>query len=143
MAIILSLLAISLSVYAIVDNKLKLQALDVRIKEFPEDEIELRAIDSLKAKVRAVYTNTKPGSYTIQIFNAGPGIARNVNIQFSPKDYNDFIDLSHFPCQKLNPRDSKEIYMNIRKGLPSTLAIKLRWDDENEFNNEHMQVISL
>lgn len=141
--IALSVLAICISVYSLACQKQKIQILEKKIEEYEASSPGQQWIEPLKAKVRAQPIRTNPGSYTIRIFNVGPSIARNVKIEFNPRDYNDLIDMDMFPYPYLKPQDSTEVYLNMHKDLPGTVGIKLQWDDENEFNNEHTQVITL
>lgn len=141
--IVLSVLAVCLSAYTMVHQKKKIQILERKIEEHETSSPESEWIKPLKAKVRAQPIRTNPGSYTIRIFNLGPSVARNVKIEFNPSSYNDLVDLDNFPYPYLKPQDSTEVYMNMHNGLPGTLGIKMQWDDENEFNNEHTQVITL
>ncbi|HET6558158.1 MAG TPA: hypothetical protein VFG54_12645 [Prolixibacteraceae bacterium] len=141
--IALAVLAISISVYTMVCQKQKIQTLERKIEEYEFSTPGNQWVEPLKAKVRAQTIRTNPGSYTIRIFNVGPSIARNVKIEFNPRDYNDLIDMDKFPYPYLKPQDSTEVYLTMYKDLPGTVGIKMQWDDENEFNNEHMQVITL
>lgn len=143
LAIALSVLAISLSVYSMACQKQKIQILERKIEDYESSMPANKWIEPLKAKVRAQPVRTNPGSYTIRIFNVGPSIARNVKIEFNPRAYNDLIDLDKFPYPCLEPQDSTEVYLNMHKDLPGTVGIKMQWDDENEFNNEHTQLITL
>lgn len=143
LTITLAVLAISISIYTMVCQKQKIQSLERKIEEVESSSPGNQWIEPLKAKVRAQPIRTNPGSYTIRIFNVGPSIARNVKIDFNPSDYNDLIDMEKFPFACLEPQDSTEVYLNMHKDLPGTVGIKMQWDDENEFNNEHTQVITL
>lgn len=143
LAIAFSFVAISLSIFTMAYQKQKIQALERKIEEYEASIPGHQWIEPLKAKVRAQPIRTNPGSYTIRIFNVGPSIARNVKIEFNPRDYNDLIDLDMFPYPSLKPQDSTEVYLNMHKDLPGTVGIKMQWDDENEFNNEHTQIITL
>lgn len=143
LAIALSVLAISISVYTMACQKRKIQTLERKIGEYESSTPESQWIEPLKAKVRAQPVRTNPGSYTIRIFNVGPSIARNVKIEFNPRVYNDLIDMDKFPYPSLKPQDSTEVYLTMHKDLSGTVGIKMQWDDENEFNNEHTQVITL
>lgn len=143
LAIALSILAIGISVYTMALQKQKIRILENKLQEYESSIPGIKWMEPLKAKVRAQPIRTNPGSYTIRIFNVGPSIARNVKIDFNPRDYNDLIDMDKFPFPFLNPQDSTEVYLNMQKDLPGTVGIKMQWDDENEFNNEHTQLITL
>lgn len=142
-AFALSAVALSLSIYSTLYLKKKIKYQEELINEYGLVKTEDVKIKPLKAKVRANYIQTSPGSYTIVIFNVGPAIARNVKIEFNPIDYNDLVPMDKFPYPYLEPQDSTEVYMNMHNGMTNKIGIKMQWDDDNEFNNEHTQVIQL
>lgn len=142
-AFALSALAVSLSIYSTLYLKKKIKQQEDLINEYGLIKAEDVKIEPLKAKVRANSVRTSPGNYTIKIFNVGPAIARNVKIEFNPVDFNDLIQMENFPYPYMEPQDSTEVYMNMHNGMTNKIGIKMQWDDDNEFNNEHTQVISL
>lgn len=142
-SLVLSILAITGSVFTYLYHDKKIKSQEARINEYELTKIENEKTEVLQAKVRANSIMTKPGLRTIKIYNAGRAIARNVQIEFNPRDFDDFIRLDNFPYPYLNPQDSTEFHIHMHTGMPNTMEIKMRWDDDKKAKNEHTQIITL
>jgi len=142
-SLVLSILAIagSVTTYLIHDKRLKSQ--EARINDYELSKIDNEKKDALKAKVRANSYKSGPGRQIVKIFNSGQAIAKNIRIEFTPADYDGYIQKNQFPFKYLNPQDFTEISMILVSEMPDTIEIKMMWDDEFSLDNDYSQIITL
>ena len=139
---ILSIFAIlgSLGTYLYHDKKIKTQ--EARINDYEISKFENEKVEALKAKIRASYKE-KQGLLTIKISNKGLAIARNIRLEFNPDEYGDFIRMDQFPYPYLNPGDSTEVFMHLHTGMPDTIEIIMKWEDDFNTNNKYSKILTI
>lgn len=142
-SLIISLLALSGSLFTYLYHDRKLKKQERLIHEYELHKIDAEKEDAKNAAIRANCINMGAGKRIIKIFNAGKVKATNIRFESNPPEFMSWVRTSaEFPFPYMNPQDGIELFATVYVGMPNP-EIKLIWDDEFKKDNEHTQILTL
>lgn len=88
-----------------------------------------------RAEVRA-RVQRRDDQRVLTITNAGPGIARAINIRTAEGQLPSFIVDGYFPIEELRPGDAVDVLLSITFGIAQSSKVVLSWEDNNGANED-------
>jgi hypothetical protein len=137
--IILSILALSLSVFTYFKHDIKIKQQEHLLNEYQLSKIQSEKVDLQKAIIEANVIQINDGKDKIKIFNKGKSLARNVNVIIP--DLEGF-KVIHNPCPiDIKPQNGIEIVVLLFTSYPDKIKIEFEWDDDFKDKNKDHQYI--
>lgn len=139
--IVISLFALSLSVFTYFKHDLKIKKQDALLKSYQIEKINAEKVHEQKAIIEANVVTDHKDRKIIKIYNKGKAIAREVNVSI-PKD-NGFEVINN-PCPiDIKPQNGIEIMLIPFHSCPDKIQIDFEWKDNFKDKNIDTQMIQL
>ncbi|MBN2891094.1 MAG: hypothetical protein JXL97_04435 [Bacteroidales bacterium] len=140
--IILSILALSLSIFTYFKHDKKIKQQSRLLNEYNLEKIVKEKEEEKKAKIEAFVVKENKGTRTVKIYNKGKSLAKNVNVKIPEHDgYHVFTN----PCPiDIRPQNSIEIKLGaLIENHPDKIKIDFEWSDEYKEENRESQMIQI
>lgn len=140
-AILISLSAISLSLYTYFkhDRLIKNQA--VLLNKYQIERIEKDKENERKAVIEANVYRLDGGKSILKVYNKGKSLAKQVNVKFP--EIKGFQIMNN-PCPiDIRPQIGVDITLILYTNSPDKIIIQFEWDDEFKANNSDSQTVQL
>lgn len=141
--LIISCLALGVSVFTYFKHDKKIKAQEQIINDYQINKIAKENEESKKASIRGNIIKGDRGKRTLKVYNCGKATARDIRVE--GLDMGSFVVMRNdlFPYELMNPQDYTEVIIWVVKGSPSTIKLKYIWNDDFGQNNEFEQVLTL
>lgn len=141
-AIIISLLALSLAVFTYFKHDLKIKQQAALLNKYQLEKIENEKEEEKRAVIEAniVKANNK-GTRIIKVYNKGKSIAKKVNVIIP--DIEGFQVINN-PCPiDIRPQNGIDISSVVSMEAPDKIIIEFEWQDNFKDSNNDSQTIQL
>lgn len=140
-SIIISIAALSFSIFTYLKNERKLNEQQEEINDYNLKEYKKKEELDKMAKIEATVHDVPNGIKKIRIQNSGRAMARNVKIKI-PEDLRKYVHENPFPLD-IKPQLSNDISLLIWKRIPNQVILEFEWEDEKRKDNKKTQTIQL
>jgi len=139
--IVISLFALTLSLFTYFKHDLKIKRQDALLKEYQLEKIKEEKEQEQKAIIEANVFSDLKGRRVIKIYNKGKSIAKDVNVIIPPSE--GFRMISN-PCPiDIKPHNGIEITLIIFTNSPDKIRIDFEWTDNFKERNTDSQMIQI
>lgn len=139
--IVISLLALSLSLFTYFKHDLKIKKQDALLKEYQIEKIREEKEQEQKAIIEANVVSDNRGKRIIKVYNKGKSLAKDVNVLIPESE--GFTMISN-PCPiDIKPHNGIEITLIAFTNCPDKIKIDFEWTDNFKVKNTDSQMIQI
>ena len=119
-------------------------SIDEEYTRFQIEKMHREAEDLKKAIIRGnIVKESKPGSRTLRLFNAGKSEARNVQVEWLNEADGVYVRGNFSQIGKLLPQSNRTYYIALCNNAPEMMNLRYTWEDDFSCNNIVEELLQL
>ena len=139
--LIISILAIGLSLYTYFKHDIKIKKQDKLLKDYQLEKIEKEKVEEKRATIEANVISESESKKTIKVYNKGKCVAREVIVNIPNSERYEILNYP-FPID-IRPHNGINVKLVVFSGAPDKVDISFTWKDNYSDANSDSQTIQL